>query len=64
MPTVTFHRLGSRIRVQPWAPGGPALGELTKIGRLYLHVRRDDGRILVLRANEIIGEPRFRKDSG
>ena len=59
MPTVTFHQLGSRLRVQPWAPGGAAQGELIKIGTRYVYVRRDDGKILVLRSNEII-----REDSG
>ena len=63
MRTVTYHQLGARVSVQPWAPGGASRGELVKIGTRYVYVRDDAGEILTLYPNEIIRERRFRKDS-
>ena len=61
MATVTFHQLGARVSVQPWAPGGASRGELVKIGTRYIYVRDDAGEILTLYPNEIIREPKCKE---
>jgi hypothetical protein len=43
--TVTFLKLGARVRLAPEANHGEASGELIAIGRIFLSVRLDDGRV-------------------
>ncbi len=43
--TVTFFQIGARVHLGPEAGHGDIDGELIGIGRIYLSVRLDGGRI-------------------
>jgi hypothetical protein len=43
--TVTFFQLGARVHLEPEAGHGNVDGELVRIGRIYLAIRLDDGRV-------------------
>ncbi len=43
--TVTFFQIGARVHLEPEAGHGDVNGELVGIGRRYLAIRLDGGRI-------------------
>jgi hypothetical protein len=43
--TVTFLKLGARVRLSPEANHGEVGGELVAIGRIYLSIKLDDGTV-------------------